>query len=166
MKLLATLVLLISNTHLCLSQDFEVALATLKSELEYNLENDSIIVSYELDTPLSSRFETCSKYYTELSSLKFESISKIKSAFLKQSFHDKNYIYASFQFIELEFADLYESEEFQLILDSVSRSKECISKGGITWWRVRDRIYLIVSRAYHMTYKYSELRKVIDEVIK
>ena len=161
---IATLTLTIISVSCCLSQDFENAIELLEIELDYELQ-DSIKTISEFDEQLARRFEICSKYQTELSQLNLNDVLKSRSAFLKQPYHNGNYTYSSFFLIETKFKSSNFANQFKLTLDQLGHRTECISKGGIMWWVVEDRLYFILSRAYFMTYKYAELKSVIDKAI-
>ena len=161
---MATLTLIILSFSSCFCQNFEYAIELLEVELDYELQ-DSIQITSEFEHQLAERLKTCSKYQKEPSRLDYQDILSSKSAFLKQPFHDGNYIYSSFQLIEIEFRDSEFANQFKLALDQIGNRTECISKGGVLWWTIEKRIYFIISRAYFMTYKYPELKSVIDKAI-
>ncbi|MEO9485461.1 MAG: hypothetical protein ABJG47_18520 [Ekhidna sp.] len=141
-----------------------MAIELLDNELDYQLQ-DSIKLISELEEQLAERFKTCSEYQSELQNLKLDEILSSKSAYLKQPHHNGNYVYSSFQLIEVKFASIGSANQFKLTLDQLGNRTECISKGGILWWASDEHIYFIVSRAYFMTYKYPELKSVIDKAV-
>ena len=164
MHLITTTVLLIISSTFCFGQKFENAIKLLNDKLDYKLQ-DSIKQTPSLEEQLSKRFKTCSKYQSELSNLNLNEIISSKHSYLKQQNHDDNYTYSSFQFIEVKFSSIKSANEFKLILDQLGNRTDCISKGGILWWTNGMYMYFIVSHAYFMTYKYPELKSVIDKAI-
>ena len=153
---------------------FNEAIQELYTEFQYRSEDSVANKLYKVDKKkflwIIDRFKRCSD--TSLTSnlpvcgIDFELIKKVKKSFVKaeKPFKDHLYLKASIQ--EWSFENESSAESFENELNECITHKECVNKGGITWWRVKDRMYVITTPAYRYSFEFEEIKKVMNRKLK
>ncbi|WGH75649.1 hypothetical protein P8625_00360 [Tenacibaculum tangerinum] len=166
-NLLLTLIL-IGNYLTSFAQDnFANALVSLNSKLEFKPTSDSYKNGKKPDENFIKQFKKCAEFdkLEKLTELSFDKITKVKSSELFTSKWKGKW---QIEFQEWEFEQEKYASDFINLLDDLdhSRVQFCVSKGGIMWWKDNDKIYLVTSRAYFVTYHYAEIKNAIINGLK
>ncbi|TMM57164.1 hypothetical protein FEE95_11780 [Maribacter algarum] len=162
------ILILIGNCSISFGQDaFANALASLNLELEFQPKTDSYTTSNKPNQDFVTQFEKCADYekLERLSELDFDLITKVKCSDLITSKWEGKW---QIEFREWEFESESCATDFMSTLDSLqhNRIQVCVSKGGIMWLRDENKIYLVTSGAYFVTYHYKEIKSAIIEGLK
>jgi len=158
---------LIGNYLIAQGQDsFANAIISLDTEFEFKQKTDSYKTSKKPDKGLMERFYKCAEFeLSELKELDFEKIINVKSSELITTKWEgrKNQI----EFQEWEFENEGYTDEFVGILDCMPHThiQFCVNKGGIMWWKNKNKLYVVTSGAYFMTYHYKEIKETIKKAI-
>ncbi len=162
------ILILIGNCFTSLAQDsFANALVSLNSELEFKTKSDSYTTTQKPNQDFIKQFEKCAEFekLEKLSNLDFDLITNVKfSNLITSKWKGKWQI----EFREWEFESESCATDFMSTLDSLqhNRIQVCVSKGGIMWWKDENKIYLVTSGAYFVTYHYKEIKSAIIEGLK
>lgn len=162
------IIILIGNCLTSLSQDaFANALASLNSELEFKPKTASYATSKKPNQDFIDQFEKCAEFekLEKLRDLNFDLIINVKSADLITSKWKGNW---QIEFREWEFESESCATDFMSTLDSLQKNliQVCVNKGGIMWWRDENKVYVVTSGAYFVTYHYQEIKSAIVEGLK
>lgn len=173
--------LLLSHTLTAQEDRFAKALDTIAVRLEYFVENDTIYHSSKPTQTLALRIQTCYNtqgrtpqvreeelaQYNDSAKHLFDEVTLVRTADLKSPNHE-NHVYPHFSFTEWTLSSELAATELLNTLNSYRPAyiAQCAEKGGLIWWQVRDKIYLISSRAYYMTFRYDTLKAVIDKALQ
>lgn len=163
MKNLLLTLILIGNFLTCFSQDnFENALVSLNTELEFKSISESYTKGNKPNKEFINQFKKCAEFeqLEKLNELNFDYIIKVKSSELFTSKWKGKWL---IEFKEWEFKNEKCASGFIDILDNLNPSQIqfCVNKGGIMWWKEKSKIYIVTSRAYFVTYHYKEIKKAI-----
>ena len=163
MKNLLLILILIPNVLTCFSQSkFENALMSLENELEFKPSTGRYLTSDKPNENFVKQFKDCTSFedLEKLDQLDFNNIIKVRSSELFTSIWKGKW---QIIFREWEFNSEAGATEFVKVLDDLSLSllQVCVNKGGIMWWKEENRIYLVTSRAYFVTYHYEEIKEAI-----
>ena len=168
MKALITLFVLTLSYQVSFSQDeFQNALISLNSELEFKPTSDSYISNEKPNQSFVEKFKNCAelKKLDRLNELDFGDIRSVKSSELYTSKWKGKW---QIEFREWVFVNEEHATKFVDILESSNQShiQFCVNKGGIMWWRDNDKVYIVTSRAYFVTYHYKEIKSAIIKGLK
>ncbi len=155
--------ILIGNFLISFSQDnFKNAITSLETELEFKSTSESYLKGNKPNEDFINQFIKCSEFelLENLKTLNFNDITKTKYSELFTSKWKGKW---QIEFREWEFKNEENAKDFIELLDNLSQSRIqfCVSKGGIMWWKNQNKIYLVTSRAYYVTYHYKEIKNVI-----
>ena len=98
--------------------------------------------------------------------INFSLINEMKSSFIKadEPIEGNLYLKATIQEWTLDkskTAKIFETDLNQCITD-----KQCVNKGGIKWWRVKNKIYVITTPAYRYSFEIDDIIKVMNRILK
>lgn len=159
---------LFGNSLIGYSQDnFANALIALNTALEFKPTSESYTKGDKPNENFVNQFKKCADFeqLEKLNKLNFGCITKVKSSeLITEKWKGKWQI----EFKEWEFKNEKYASEFIGILNDVSQSRIqfCVNKGGIMWWKDKTKIYIVTSRAYFVTYHYTEIKKAIINGLK
>tara|TARA_R110002124_G_C8708680_1_gene494654 strand:+ start:134 stop:712 length:579 start_codon:yes stop_codon:yes gene_type:complete len=150
---------------------FNDALEELYKEFEYKSQNgkeDKLYIKGKSELKkLTDKFKECSDghpIYDLLPNCEadFESIRGVKSTFIKaeKPFDGQLYLKAHIQ--EWEFENSSIAKSFESAFNECRVHSECVNKGGITWWRVENRIYTIETPAYRYSFEFDKIKEVMN----
>ncbi len=168
MRNLLLIIILLGSCLKSFSQDnFANALVSLNSELEFKSTSDTYSNTEKPNEKLIEQFKKCVEFekLEKLSDLDFQNITNVKSSELFSSKWKGKW---QIEFQEWEFESENCTTDFISILDSLQqdRIQFCVSKGGIMWWKNKNRIYVVTSKAYFVTYHYKEIKASIIKGLK
>lgn len=159
MKLFVAIIIFFLAIQNSLSQkNFETAINSLQEKLEFVITPDTYTSSNDPDKLLIERFAFCSTYDVTLplANLNFDNVSQAISIQMQTSYW-KGPVTITLR--EWKFNNEQNAQRFSRILDSVPHHhvQDIVNKGGIQWWIVGKKIYILTSRAYFATYHYDDI---------
>ena len=105
--------------------------------------------------------EYCAEYDSKLSEIDFNEFVSAKSTEVVSKRPLKGKIYLRVTIEEWTFVSKKSAKEFESKFKLVSL--DCLNKGGIEFWRVNEKIYLIVSPATMFSYEFKKIKKSMNK---
>lgn len=149
---------------------FHEALILLDAEFGYQsqtVSGDSLyIMSDKVDPKLIEQFTSCANQNPRLEDIDFGVVKGVKKTMVKsKKTLDGMYLKVDIQ--EWQFESDSTAIEFKMLLDEVAMDdRECINKGGILWWQIGDKLYLMTTPAFRFFFEFDEIKAVLDQKLK
>ena len=149
---------------------FNDALQALYTEFHYKAQEVVGNTLYRTDTSdfekLVKKFKACSNgnplYNLPACEANFDLVKSIKSAYIKGEKPLEGQLYLKAQIQEWQFESVAKAMEFESSLNTCRSHRECVNKGGITWWRVQDRMYIIETPAHRYSFEFDKIKAVMN----
>jgi len=150
------------------SQDkFYEAIIELGNDLEYFPESISGNKNYIDESSVVKWFkksiEFCSEHDSKINEIDFDEFVSAKSTHIKSKKPLKGKTYLRVTVEEWTFKS--EKNAIDFISKFRLANLECLNKGGIEFWRIKEKIYLIVSGATMFSYKFNKIKESMDKVL-
>lgn len=149
---------------------FNEALTLLDAEFGYQsqtVSGDSLyIMSDKVDPKLIEQFTSCANQDPRLEDIDFGVVKGVKKTMVKsKKTLDGMYLKVDIQ--EWQFESDNTAMAFKTQLDEVAMDdRECINKGGILWWQIEDRLYLMTTPAFRFFFEFDKIKAVLDQKLK
>ncbi len=120
---------------------------------------------------LANSFERCAKKgrgRKEKCEIDFTLIKSVKSAYIKGEEPLEGHMYLKAHIQEWTFENLTTVESldvakmFEADLENCQSYRDCINKGGITWWRIGDKLYIIWTPAFRYAFEFDKIKEVLN----
>lgn len=149
---------------------FNEALAQLDAELGYqsqSVSGDTLYMMHEgVDSGLIEQFTSCADQEPRLTDIDFSVVEGVKKTMVKsKKTLDGMYLKVDIQ--EWQFKSDSVAAAFTTYLTDVAMDdRECINKGGILWWQIGDKLYLMTTPAFRFFFEFDEIKSVLDQKLK
>lgn len=153
---------------------FNDALQALYTEFHYKAQEVIGNTLYRTDTSdfekLVNKFKDDTKcnalYNLPSCEANFDLVKSIKSAYIKGEKPLEGQLYLKAQIQEWQFESVAKAMEFESSLNTCQSHRECVNKGGITWWRVQNRMYIIETPAHRYSFEFDKIKEVMNRRLK
>ena len=160
--------LILLSTNLFGQSTYEDILYDLKSEFGYNKEWGELNKQEDRFNSIVATIERCSEVggLANYQQLGFDDITTSKIEYLRTKNYMKegpyHLVFCQWMFPENSVAENFESI---LNMEALSNFRNCVSKGGISWWRIDDVIYIIIGRGVIETDYYNKIVEIVENRI-
>lgn len=96
----------------------------------------------------------------------FDAIQGVKVAFIKGEEPLEGQLYLKAHIQEWTFDNEGIAEAFERSLNACDMYADCVNKGGIDWWRVEHKLYLIETPAYRYSFEFEKIKEVMNRSLE
>lgn len=158
MRSFISVILMLVGFQAFTQENFDSGINSLVEKYNFEIVENSYKKSNIPDKSLVDRFKRCSTFETTfpLANLNYDQIINSKYIEVKSNYWKGP---VSLTFHEWTFSSKTNAKTFLRILNSVPHHhvQDFVSKGGLQWWIVNHKIYILTSRAYFATYHFDEI---------
>lgn len=144
---------------------FNESITQLAVDFEYypiTKNQDKNYINHSLIAESFKKSKTyCSKYDTKINELNFNEFVSAKSTEIKSKKPLKGKTYLSVRIEEWTFNSIKNAEDFSNKFQLVDL--ECLNKGGIEFWRIDKKIYIINSPAKLFSYEFDKIKDSMNK---
>ncbi|CAL2102572.1 exported protein of unknown function [Tenacibaculum sp. 190130A14a] len=163
MKKLSLIVLLIYSMLSYAQSSFNRAIEQLGVDLKYypetKIEEKSLTINLFKETK-----EFCEENIPKINVINFNEFSKARSVEIKSKKPLGGNIYLRLTIEEWTFSDVKRARDFERKFKLI-RHLDCLNKGGIEFWRVKEKMYLIISPATMFSYEFGKVKKSMNKIL-
>ena len=165
MRKLILTTLLFSSIILAGQDKFNQSIQQLGTDLEYFPKSESGNKNYANKSSVIEWFKKTKKYCVEydpkIKAINFNEFIAVKSTEVKSKkpLSGKTYLRVTIE--EWTFENEANAKEFENKFEQINI--ECLNKGGIEFWRVKENFYLIVSPATLFSYEFVNIKKSLNK---
>ncbi|MBL6445776.1 hypothetical protein JMN32_05620 [Fulvivirga sp. 29W222] len=149
---------------------FNEALVLLDAEFGYQSQVVNGDTLYDLNDRvapgLAQLFTSCADQDPRLNKIDFTLIKGVKKTLVKSK-ETIDHMYLKVDILEWEFESDSVAAAFTTYLTDIAMDdRECINKGGILWWRIENKMYLMTTPAFRFFFEFDKIKSVLDQKLK
>ena len=147
---------------------FTASISQLETDFDYYPETINGNKNYVDKSQVAKWFkkskENCLRNNPKLENLNFDEFIKVKSADIRSKKPLEGNIYLRITIEEWTFNNEKSATTFENKLKSIDLN--CINKGGVEFWRIKENIYLIISPATRFSYEFESIKNSMNKALK
>ena len=157
---------MLCSSILSIAQDkFNESIIQLGNDLEYFPKSKGENIKYTNKSYAADLFKkskmNCNEYDSKINEINFNEFVSAKSTDIKSKRPLKGKTYLRVTIEEWTFMNKKKAKEFENKFKLVDL--DCLNKGGIEFWRIDEKIYLLISPATMFSYEFVEIKKSLNK---